>query len=103
MTAWLDSFHDDRRLRDLFVESLARGGEEGALDARFAGWGDRTARVDAKSGYLTGVSCLSGFVTDDTGRRWAFCVLCNGFRGSSRPAKALQEAIVTAIADLGGS
>ncbi|MCP4795406.1 MAG: hypothetical protein GY885_04525, partial [Phycisphaeraceae bacterium] len=48
-------------------------------------------------------SCLSGFVTDETGRRWAFSILCNGFKGSSRPAKRLQEAIVTAIADLAAS
>jgi D-alanyl-D-alanine carboxypeptidase/D-alanyl-D-alanine-endopeptidase (penicillin-binding protein 4) len=100
LTAWLDSFHDDPRLGTIFIESLARGGEEGSLESRFQNWDGRSARVDAKSGYLTGVSCLSGFVTDDTGRRWAFSILCNGFKGSSRPAKRLQEAIVTAIADL---
>ena len=100
LTAWLDSFEDDPRLGKIFVESLARGGEEGSLESRFQKWGDRSARVDAKSGYLTGVSCLCGFVTDESGRRWAFSVLCNGFKGSSRPAKRLQEAIVTAIADL---
>lgn len=103
MTAWLDSFHDDPRLRTMFVESLARGGEEGSLESRFQKWNGRSALVDAKSGYLTGVSCLSGFVTDETGRRWAFSILCNGFKGSSRPAKRLQEAIVTAIADLAAS
>ena len=103
VTAWLDSFHDDPRLRTIFVESLARGGEEGSLESRFQKWGGRSARVDAKSGYLTGVSGLSGFVTDEDGNRWAFSILCNGFRGSSRPAKRLQEAIVTAIADLAAS
>ena len=103
VTAWLDSFHDDPRLRTIFVESLARGGEEGSLESRFQKWGGRSARVDAKSGYLTGVSGLSGFVTDEDGKRWAFSILCNGFRGSSRPAKRLQEAIVTAIADLAAS
>lgn len=101
LTAWLDSFHDDPGLRSMFIESLARGGEEGSLASRFQHWNDRTARVDAKSGYLTGVSCLCGFVTDETGRCWTFSILCNGFKGSSRPAKRLQEAIVTAIADLG--
>ncbi len=103
LTAWLDSFHDDPRLQTIFVESLARGGEEGSLESRFQKWDGRSARVDAKSGYLSGVSCLSGFVTDKSGRRWAFSVLCNGFKGSSRPAKQLQEAIVTAIADLAAS
>ena len=103
LTAWLDSFEDDPRLGTIFVESLARGGEEGSLESRFQKWGERPARVDAKSGYLTGVSCLCGFVTDESGRRWAFSVLCNGFKGSSRPAKRLQEAIVTAIADLAAS
>lgn len=99
LTAWLDSFHDDPRLSDIFVESLARGGEEGTLKSRFTELRGSSTRVDAKTGYMTGISCLSGFVSAEDGRRWSFSVFCNGFRGTSRPAKELQEAIVMAIAD----
>jgi D-alanyl-D-alanine carboxypeptidase/D-alanyl-D-alanine-endopeptidase (penicillin-binding protein 4) len=99
LTAWLDSFHDDPLLSEVFVESLARGGEEGTLKSRFTELRGSSTRVDAKTGYMTGISCLSGFVSAEDGRRWSFSVFCNGFRGASRPAKELQEAIVMAIAD----
>ena len=99
LTAWLDSFHDDPQLSEIFIESLARGGEEGTLKSRFSGLRGSSTRVDAKSGFMTGVSCLSGFVTAEDGRRWSFSIFCNGFKGSSLPSKNLQEAIVMAIAD----
>ena len=99
LTAWLDSFHDDPQLSEIFIESLARGGEEGTLKSRFSRLRGSSTRVDAKSGFMTGVSCLSGFVTAEDGRRWSFSIFCNGFKGSSLPSKNLQEAIVMAIAD----
>lgn|GEM_PF-1884326 len=99
LTAWLDSFHDDPQLSEIFIESLARGGEEGTLKSRFLGLRESSTRVDAKSGFMTGVSCLSGFVTAEDGRRWSFSIFCNGFKGGSLPSKNLQEAIVMAIAD----
>ncbi|MDG2021882.1 MAG: D-alanyl-D-alanine carboxypeptidase/D-alanyl-D-alanine-endopeptidase [Phycisphaerales bacterium] len=99
LTAWLDSFHDDPELSEVFVESLARGGEEGTLKSRFTELRETSTHVDAKTGFMTGVSCLSGFVTAEDGRRWSFSIFCNGFRGTSIPAKRLQEAIVMAIAD----
>lgn len=99
LTAWLDSFHDDPQLSEIFIESLARGGEEGTLKSRFSGLRGSSTRVDAKSGFMTGVSCLSGFVTAEDGRRWSFSIFCNGFKGGSLPSKNLQEAIVMAIAD----
>jgi serine-type D-Ala-D-Ala carboxypeptidase/endopeptidase (penicillin-binding protein 4) len=99
LTAWLDSFHDDPKLSEVFVESLARGGEEGTLKSRFTELRGSSIRVDAKTGFMTGVSCLSGFVTSEDGRRWSFSVFCNGFKGTSNSAKRLQDAIVMAIAD----
>ena len=102
LTAWLDSFHDDPALRDLFVESLSAGGDpdDGTLGRRFrdfpAGY-----RVDGKSGYISGVSTLSGFVTGPDGRRWTFSVLCNGVAANVRGAKALQERIAREIANHG--
>ena len=104
MTAWLDSFDDDDSIRDLFVESLSSGGDpdDGTLGRRFrdfpAGW-----RVDGKSGYISGVSTLSGYVTAPDGRRWTFSVLCNGVASNVRDAKALQEKVAREIANHGRS
>lgn len=99
LTAWLDSFHDDPRLRNQYVKSLSRGGleDDGTLAKRFRDMPDGY-EVDAKSGYVSGVSTLSGFVTAPDGRRWAFSVLCNNVAHNVRGAKALQERIAREIA-----
>lgn len=99
LTAWLDSFHDDPRLRDEYIRSLSRGGLEndGTLSRRFRDLPDGY-EVDAKSGYVAGVSTLSGFVTSPDGRRWAFSVLCNNVAHNIGGAKKLQERIAREIA-----
>ena len=99
LTAWLDSFDDEPALRHLFVESLSRGGDrdDGTLGKRFRDLPEN-CRVDGKSGYISGVSTLSGFVTGPDGRRWSFSVLCNGVAHDIRGAKTLQERIVREIA-----
>ena len=55
------------------------------------------AVVDAKSGYINGVSCLSGYVSFPNGRRYTFSVLVNDATNISK-AKALQESVAMAIA-----
>lgn len=99
LTAWLDSFDDEASLRHLYVESLSRGGDrdDGTLGKRFRDL-PQNCRVDGKSGYISGVSTLSGFVTGPDGRRWSFSVLCNGVGHDVRGAKTLQERIVREIA-----
>lgn len=59
--AWLESLYQDERLCDPFISSLAVAGENGTLKGRFNGV-TLSNSVFAKSGYLAGVSCLSGFV-----------------------------------------
>jgi D-alanyl-D-alanine carboxypeptidase/D-alanyl-D-alanine-endopeptidase (penicillin-binding protein 4) len=98
MTAWLCSFHRDPQLGDLFIDSLAVAGAGGTLRKRFRNAQLHGAVVQAKSGYINQVSCLSGFVTAQDGRRYAFSVLVNGVRGGTAPAKQLQEQVVAAIA-----
>lgn len=99
LTAWLDSFDDDPALQHLYVESLSRGGDpdDGTLGKRFRDLPEG-CRVDGKSGYINGVSTLSGFVTAPDGRRWTFSVLCNDVAHDIRGAKTLQERVVRAIA-----
>jgi len=100
LTSWLDSFHRDPELGEVFIESLAVAGVNGTLRKRFKTQEFAGVTVQAKSGFINGVSCLSGFVTAPDGRRRSFSVLVNDFgSGSVRDAKALQEAIVAAIAE----
>lgn len=101
VTAWLDSFHRDPKLSATFVDSLAVGGESGTLKNRFGKLAAGQVTVQCKTGFINGVSCLSGFVTTSDGRRRSFSVLGNNLvqNGAVAKAKKLQEAIVEAIAE----
>ncbi|MDY7110228.1 MAG: D-alanyl-D-alanine carboxypeptidase/D-alanyl-D-alanine-endopeptidase [Planctomycetota bacterium] len=100
LTAWLNSFHNDERLGAIFLDSLAVGGESGTLRRRTTLHTSRLhgAIVRAKSGYINGVSCLSGYVTVSDGRRRCFCVMINDLNRPVRRAKKLQADIVRMIA-----
>jgi D-alanyl-D-alanine carboxypeptidase/D-alanyl-D-alanine-endopeptidase (penicillin-binding protein 4) len=102
VTAWLDSFDDDLLLGPEFLESLSRGGlaDDGTLSRRFKTLPEG-CQVDGKSGYINGVSTLSGFITTPDGRRWTFSVLCNRNGLDVSAAKTLQERVVNAVAQHG--
>lgn len=96
-TAWLAKLQSDPTCGEAFVESLAEGGREGTLKRRFPEYLPNGAVVDAKSGYINGVSCLSGYVSFPNGKRFAFSVLVNN-ASSIGKAKTLQEKVAIAIA-----
>ncbi|MCA9287797.1 MAG: D-alanyl-D-alanine carboxypeptidase/D-alanyl-D-alanine-endopeptidase [Phycisphaerales bacterium] len=90
LTAWMRSISNDPEFGDEFAASLPRIGE-GTLESRF----QRTPTgnlVTGKSGTITGVRCLSGFVTNEaTGRRIAYSIMVNGLReGTDGPGNALR-------------
>ncbi len=77
-----------------FVGSLARGGDpEGTLRTRFRDQRFRD-RVFAKTGTLRDTSALAGYVRGESGRTYAFVILCEGDPGGSR---AVQDAVVAAL------
>ncbi len=81
--------------RDLYLSTLATPGGAGTLQRRFDAM---PGAVFAKSGFIRGVSALSGYVRTPDGRWFAFSILMNGIpSGSNTTAKQLQERIVTAI------
>ncbi|MEM7582650.1 MAG: D-alanyl-D-alanine carboxypeptidase/D-alanyl-D-alanine-endopeptidase [Acidobacteriota bacterium] len=57
-------------------------------------------RVRAKTGYLSGVSTLSGYATARSGKTYAFSILLNSIRGLNQ-AKTAQDRIVRALIDHG--
>jgi serine-type D-Ala-D-Ala carboxypeptidase/endopeptidase (penicillin-binding protein 4) len=101
MTAWLASFHQDSALSSVFIDSLPVGGENGTIKSRFQSLHKTGAVVQCKTGFINGVSCLSGYVTTPDGRRRTFSVMCNNLtaNGGVAKAKKLQEAVVQAIAE----
>lgn len=90
--------HDfDGPNRQVFLDSLAVGGVDGTLDHRFVG-SDLQGRVLAKSGYVSGVSSLSGYLRARDEHWYAFSILMNALpRGMNSAAKVLQERIVKAV------
>ena len=100
VTAWLRSFAQDPELGESFIESLADPEKTGTLKGRFEGLPSDIAFA-CKTGYINGVSCLSGVVTDSEGGGYAFSVLCNQIpsRVPIRSAKKLQESVVDLLVD----
>lgn len=83
-----------------FIRTLPYSGE------RDLKWSKRLAdrpyrgNVMAKTGYLSGVSTLSGYAKARSGNVYAFSILMNRIRGDWR-AKAAQDRIVKAVIDHG--
>jgi len=100
MARWLEAA-GEREHAGVFLESLPVAGREGTLRRRFRA-SDPERVVRAKSGYLSGVSCLSGYVLGADGTPAAtFAVLVEDIPKNvpvSR-AKALHERVVLEIED----
>jgi D-alanyl-D-alanine carboxypeptidase/D-alanyl-D-alanine-endopeptidase (penicillin-binding protein 4) len=83
--------------REIFLGSLAVAGIDGTLDDRFKGT-DLRGRVFGKSGFVSGVSSLSGYLHGKDDQWYAFAIMMNGIAtGTNSTAKQLQERIVRAI------
>lgn len=97
LASWLGFLHGHETLGDDFVASLAEAGVNGTLRQRFDDM-KIAGTIRAKSGYINGVSCLSGYVLADSGRAVAFSILCNDVpRANISQAKVMQERVVKAI------
>jgi D-alanyl-D-alanine carboxypeptidase/D-alanyl-D-alanine-endopeptidase (penicillin-binding protein 4) len=81
----------------LYRESLPVGGVDGTLMDRFRSPGMR-GRVDAKTGTLSEVNSLSGYVRTRRGRTLVFSILCNTHHPGSYEERATMDRIVDVIA-----
>lgn len=81
---------DRSRLLDLFPE----GGKEGTLRHHYG-----HLKVWAKSGSMTGVYCLSGFLKGADGNMRVFSIMVNGFTCGQEPVRAAISDVLTAIHD----
>jgi D-alanyl-D-alanine carboxypeptidase/D-alanyl-D-alanine-endopeptidase (penicillin-binding protein 4) len=77
-----------------FLATLAVPGDDGTLIRRFKGL-SVAPHVQAKTGHITGVSALSGYILLPT-RRFAFSILVNKYQGNVNP---LQDQICQALYD----
>lgn len=83
--------------RQAFFNSLSVAGTDGTLEHRFTN-SDLRGRVFGKSGFVKGVSSLTGYLEARDGNWYAFSILMNGIPDLSNSAiKPLQDAIVRAV------
>ena len=79
-------------------DSLPVAGRDGTLADRMKGTA-AAGRCHAKTGTLTGVSALSGYCYNRSGRKFAFSILMNSVR-DTYGARAAQDRIAALIAGL---
>lgn len=85
-----------------FSSSLSVGGRDGTLWARFREDG-MEGRVRGKTGTLSGVNCLSGYVRATDEETYAFTFLVNDIDGALTRAKRATDRLVVTVAGVNGN
>ncbi|MFO0723874.1 MAG: D-alanyl-D-alanine carboxypeptidase/D-alanyl-D-alanine-endopeptidase [Myxococcota bacterium] len=98
LTQILESMYKRYDVQAEYVSSLAVAGASGTITSRFAN-APAQMKLRAKTGTLTGVSALSGYVSTRDQRVLAFSIMMNGYSGRTRGMWKVQEAIGNALAD----
>jgi D-alanyl-D-alanine carboxypeptidase/D-alanyl-D-alanine-endopeptidase (penicillin-binding protein 4) len=97
LIAILTHIYDDPRLRTPFEATLPVIGVDGTLGNRMKGTAaERNAR--AKSGSMSNVRALSGYVTTADGEPLAFSILANNFETAADIVNKATDAIVVRLA-----
>ena len=86
-------------VRDAFLDSLPIGGVDGTLAGRYD-VGAARGEVRAKTGTVSNVSTLSGYVATDDGTPLAFSIMANNFVVDTDEMRDVQDLIVTTLASI---
>lgn len=97
LTSLLRRLYAHRELYDAYLPCFPLAGIDGTLSTRMRS-GSATGKVWAKTGTVTGVSTLSGFVQTKNGGHLAFVVMMNGVL-DSRKARAWQDRFCEILAE----
>ena len=95
MCKFLSSFNLKEPAGKLLLQSLATPGI-GTLRNKFNNFNKQDIQIHAKSGYLNGVSTLSGYITFANREPVAFSIFANNIKGTVKGAKKMHEALVLA-------
>lgn len=99
MVAILTHIHHDERLRSAFETTLPIAGRDGSLEYRMRGTAaEGNARV--KTGSLTNVRALAGYVRTADDETLAFAIFANNYENSASVITAAADAIVVRLAAL---
>lgn len=84
--------YKDPSISSYFVNGLAQNGKEGTLKKRLQE-GPLLGKVYAKTGSLSGISALAGYLKTDKESLLAFVIFVNGFAGPAKPYRDFQDRI----------
>jgi D-alanyl-D-alanine carboxypeptidase/D-alanyl-D-alanine-endopeptidase (penicillin-binding protein 4) len=84
--------------REAWLQSLPVGAQDGTLENRFKGFTE-AGRVKAKTGTLTHVAALAGYLDHPKRGMLAFSVMVNNFNGASAKARAVIDRLVMTLLD----
>src|SRR4029079_10675647 len=87
----------DDRLRGPFAASLPIAGRDGSLSNRMKGT-PAEGNARAKTGSMSNVRALSGYVTTADGEPLAFAIIANNFETSAAPINRAADEIVVRLA-----
>jgi serine-type D-Ala-D-Ala carboxypeptidase/endopeptidase (penicillin-binding protein 4) len=93
----LQRMYDEPRHRQRWMDSLPAGGDPGTLQKRFVGT-PAEGRVRAKTGSISNVRALSGYVLSAGGEQLAFSLLINNVTASSEEILHVIDAAVVRLA-----
>jgi len=96
LTQTLRSIHRDRELYRTFYDSLSLAGRDGTLKRRLKG-SCAEGNLRGKTGNMTGVSALTGYLSSADGEPLAFAVIMQNYAGSGRHAREIQDRIATLL------
>ena len=92
----------DEKLRGPFLAALPVGGQDGTLGSRMRNT-VLAGRVQAKTGTISNVRSLSGFLVTESGERLVFSMIANHFTASSAQVDAVVEAALAHLATHSGA
>jgi D-alanyl-D-alanine carboxypeptidase (penicillin-binding protein 4) len=81
---------------ETFLTSLPMAGVDGTLKNRMKGT-PLEGNLKAKTGTMSGVSALSGYITTESGDVIAFSIMINNYAKSSKPIKIIEDEIAEII------
>jgi D-alanyl-D-alanine carboxypeptidase/D-alanyl-D-alanine-endopeptidase (penicillin-binding protein 4) len=87
---------DRHESRATFMSTLSVAGVDGTLSSRMSTQ-KISGRVRAKTGTMTNVSSLAGYLTLSSGEDVAFAILCNNFRASRHLVRSVQDKLIERI------
>lgn len=86
----LSSIYHNKPIRKIMFNALPIAGYDGTLAARMKKYA-QSERVRAKTGSMTGVTSLAGFVKTKSNHRLTFVIMINGFTGKRWPYISLEN------------